>query len=421
MNFHVYPLDEEQLVNKLNAIKVNMLKYNWSKPVWISEVGMHTEQVKTNNTNEIFFKKVVPQALKTLGVKLNGLNYGFIQDVDNKYITLNVDEVKEYMLDKGACPYPVTFAQLKSLNAKEVPVLVATHDESFPSEYFPYILDFVRRGGTVILPYGVPFYYNRTSSGLKSVGEIYAKQLHIGELFWWTDEAKKLKAPETPTIVKPNSKFGYSYTFEFDKKTGRTARYLTEDNLHGKDKMTTITIAGNDSYKGAVAAVYRLNSELKGSIIIQTRVRTVSNFNKENEQARILPRLYLTSFAYGVDKVFWYKFRSCELDSTYSEDNFGVVHKDLSPKPAFYAYKTMTAMCPSGSTRPTLTINGDIYTSTWTKPDGTKVSAIWSPNGTCYTDLPMKGVKIYDYLGKPIRQQRKGKLLITSGVTYLVK
>lgn len=68
--------------------------------------------------------------------------------------------------------------------------------------------------------------------------------------------------------------------------------------------MTTITIAGNDSYKGAVAAVYRLNSELKGSIIIQTRVRTVSNFNKENEQARILPRLYLTSFAYGVDKVF---------------------------------------------------------------------------------------------------------------------
>ena len=77
-------------------------------------------------------------------------------------------------------------------------------------------------------------------------------------------------------------------------------------------------------------------------------------------------------------------------------------------------------MCLSGSTRPTLTVNGDIYTSSWTKPDGTKVSAIWSPNGTCYTDLPIKGVKIYDYLGKPIRQQSKGKLLITSGVTYII-
>jgi hypothetical protein len=77
-------------------------------------------------------------------------------------------------------------------------------------------------------------------------------------------------------------------------------------------------------------------------------------------------------------------------------------------------------MCPSGSTRPTLTINGDIYTSSWKKPDGTKVSAIWSPNGICYIDLPIQSVKIYDYLGKPVRLQRKGKLMITSGVTYII-
>ena len=278
----------------------------------------------------------------------------------------------------------------------------------------------MKRGGTIILPYGAPFYYDSSENGWKSVGDLYARQLHIGELFWWTNKAKTLNAQETPSLVKPNKKFGYTYTYRFDKRSGKTARYLTKENLKDKDEMIPITYAGNDKYMGVVAALYKLDSDLKGNIIIQTRLHTQRYVDKEQEQARRVARFYLTSFAYGIDNVFWYKFRSCELDSTYSEDNFGVVHKDLTPKPAFYAYKTMTTMCPSGSTRPTLTVNGDIYTSSWTKPDGTKVSAIWSPNGTCYTDLPMKGVKIYDYLGKPIRQQRKGKLLITSGVTYII-
>lgn len=60
------------------------------------------------------------------------------------------------------------------------------------------------------------------------------------------------------------------------------------------------------------------------------------------------------------------------------------------------------------------------YTSTWIKPDGTNVSAIWSPNGTCYRNLDVNGAKLYDYMGKPVRQQCKSKMLINSGVTYLV-
>lgn len=421
MNLHAYPNNEDSLIARFNALKRNMEKYHWNKPVWITEIGMHTaSNLDKSNTNDEFFTKVVPQALKMIGKSVKGLNYGVIRDTKAKYSTLTDSEIEEYILKRNAIPMFLTLDQLKDVDVSKVPVIVATSDESFPSQYFPYLLNYVKRGGTTILPYGAPLYYDRAESGWKSVGSMYANQLHIGELFWWTDEAKKLNAPETPTYSKESSQFGYNYAYTFDKNTGRTARYLTSSSLRGNDKMMPITYAGNDKYRGVVAALYQLNSDLKGNFIIQTRVRTQRYVDKEVEQARRLARFYLTSFAYGIDKVFWYNFRACEIDSTYSEDNFGIVHKDLSPKPAFYAYKTMTTMCPSGSTRPTLTINGDIYTSSWKKPDGTKVSAIWSPNGICYIDLPIQSVKIYDYLGKPVRLQRKGKLIITSGVTYII-
>ena len=90
--------------------------------------------------------------------------------------------------------------------------------------------------------------------------------------------------------------------------------------------------------------------------IVQTRLRTQRYVNKEMEQARKVACVYLISFAYGVDKVFWYNFRSYEKASYYTEDNFGIVHSDLIPKPAYYAYKTMTTLCPSGSTRPVLEV-----------------------------------------------------------------
>lgn len=421
MNFHAYPSNEDSLIARFNALKENMEKYHWSKPAWITEIGMHTAtNLDKSNTNYEFFTKVVPQALKRIGKTAKGLNYGIIRDTKAKFSTLTDSEVEEYIQKMNAKPMYLTLNQLKDVDVSKVPVIVATSDESFPSQYFPYLLDYVRRGGTIILPYGAPLYYDRTENGWKSVGSKYANQLHIGELFWWTDEAKKLKAPETPTYSKENSQFGYNYAYSFDKNTGRTARYLTSSSLKGNDKMMPITYAGNDKYRGVVAALYQLNSDLKGNIIIQTRVSTQRYVDKEVEQARHLARFYLTSLAYGIDKVFWYNFRACEIDSTYSEDNFGIVHKDLSPKPAYYAYKTLTTMCPSGSTRPTLNIDGDIYTSTWTKPDGAKVSAIWSPNGTCYKNLNISGVKLYDYLGNAIKQNSKNSFLVSSGVTYSV-
>lgn len=140
------------------------------------------------------------------------------------------------------------------------------------------------------------------------------------------------------------------------------------------------------------------------------------------EQARKVACVYLISFAYGVDKVFWYKFRSYEKDPYYTEDNFGIVHSVLTPKPAYCAYKTMMTFCPSGSNRPELEVSGDIYKAHWTRPDGKVIWAVWNSKGDSgLRQLSYIGSLIfYDFMGNKLRNVYKGKYYITSGVLYVV-
>lgn len=140
----------------------------------------------------------------------------------------------------------------------------------------------------------------------------------------------------------------------------------------------------------------------------------------EDEQARRVARIHLIAFAYGVDKVFWYKFRSNELDPYYSEDNFGMVHADLSPKPAYYAYKTLIKMLPSGSTRPVLTIKDGIYKAEWKRPDGKKITAYWCKEGATYIKLNAKPTMIVGYMGKNVALLNNS-LKVSSGIVYCVK
>lgn len=41
----------------------------------------------------------------------------------------------------------------------------------------------------------------------------------------------------------------------------------------------------------------------------------------------------------GIERLFFYEFRSKERDPFYSEDHFGLTHRDLSPKPAYERLK----------------------------------------------------------------------------------
>lgn len=141
----------------------------------------------------------------------------------------------------------------------------------------------------------------------------------------------------------------------------------------------------------------------------------------EREQALRLPRVFLISFACGIDKVYWYKSRSREEDDNDREHHFGICHKDFSPKPAYYTYTTLTRMCPNKSTRPVLKRCGRLYVASWKRPDGKMVWAIWTSRNEIVIDLKIKGnYKLYDVEGNLVRNKNLQSYSVSNSVTYIV-
>ncbi len=141
----------------------------------------------------------------------------------------------------------------------------------------------------------------------------------------------------------------------------------------------------------------------------------------EDIQASRLARTYLISFALGIDKVFWYKSRSSELAPNDREQYFGIWHKDYTPKPAYFAYQTLTKMCPDKATRPILHRKEDIYFASWKRADGNKVWALWtSENKTIKASLSIsKKYEIYNLYGEKVNIV-PSNAEISSSVLYIV-
>jgi hypothetical protein len=117
-----------------------------------------------------------------------------------------------------------------------------------------------------------------------------------------------------------------------------------------------------------------------------------------------------------VEKVFWYKSRSREL-SEGPEDNYGLWHKDYSLKPAYYAYKTLVEMCPSGSTRPQITRIGDVFVAKWKQPKGTNITAMWTAKGAETVDLNSFPDKVYDIMGNKVNIQSNA-ITVSPSIMY---
>lgn len=150
------------------------------------------------------------------------------------------------------------------------------------------------------------------------------------------------------------------------------------------------------------------------------RSKVYTSNQKELEQAYRLPRTYIISFAYGVDKIFTYNLRAKETDRFYKEDHFGILHADLTPKPAFNAYHTLIKLLPPGASRPVLKIWGTKYVSYWKRPDGKKVYALWSSKEHEIINLNIKGKYIsYDLNGRKLSVDDT-KIEITPSVRYFV-
>lgn len=156
-----------------------------------------------------------------------------------------------------------------------------------------------------------------------------------------------------------------------------------------------------------------------GTHTAKTAKEKLSKQQMEIEQANNLSRTYIICFAYGVDKVFWYNLRSNELKDDDKESHFGITHANMSLKPAYHSFLTLTSLCPSGSTRPVLYKYDDgTYLASWTKPDSKKVWAVWNPDKERQMKVDVIGKSvIYNNLGKKIK--KKKTLPIGKSVIYI--
>lgn len=422
MNFHSY-FSPEELIPCLEKIARLMEHYDFRKPVWLTECGMTTSQEE--ETSEGFYTDFLPAALRRLGIYEQQITVGYLRDRITGYRTLNEAQVALYLKPKARNVMAVDFQHLRGLSPSRIPVLIATTDEYFPLDYFPLLVDYVKRGGTIVLAQGLPFYYN-SSLPSKAWFEMHVLRtklyplLHMSPLNKRFDLITQESLGDVPPFIDRCADADFEY--EWPINAAHPGRYLSDEALHPGDSLITLISAGTERVKGAVAGIYKLNSDdLAGNIVFQTRMYGHPIPDKEEEQARRVARIYLLAFAYGIDRVFWYNFRSREADMTEREDCFGLIHADFSEKPSMQAYRALTRFCPDGSTRPILKCNDNIFRVQWVTPDKHVVRAIWSPyqNMSYSYKISPKAI-VYDYLGQEVRRA-DNKLMLSDAVLYIVE
>lgn len=97
----------------------------------------------------------------------------------------------------------------------------------------------------------------------------------------------------------------------------------------------------------------------------------------ERAQASLLARAYLCALASPVaPNTSWYDFRNDGDDPLYFESNLGVMTRDLKPKPAYAAYRTLTRVLEGRKFAKRLPSPPDVYVMQF---EPGNVVAAWSP------------------------------------------
>ena len=376
MNFHPYQwhnVPEAQLPLRIRELRKVMRKYGVDKPIWITEIGISSAPARYPLARE-----VVSPALRKLGMTPSRDTVGLIEDSAMLFHTGAIDD----FLPEWKRRRVLSFADLCTVSIAECPILVLPGRELFPAARFDAVKGYVRRGGTLVLPGGFPFYYDVCESaepGLfrtVQIGNRLLGQLHLEwEAFW-----VKKGVPRTTTATEPGRDFpGLKLSHH------PCMRFLNAANLKGNDRMIPIAWGVNGTYRMPIAALYRLDNDLKGNLIVAVDGRTDSV--TETEQAQRLPRELLLAFSEGVEKVFYYRFRAGERHRG-REEHFGILRRNFEEKPAAAAYRTLIRNFPPGSTRPVVAGNGRVREARWRRPDGTPVTALWTVFGTAAAPRP---------------------------------
>ena len=100
-----------------------------------------------------------------------------------------------------------------------------------------------------------------------------------------------------------------------------------------------------------------------------------------------------------------------------------MVHRDLSPKPGYTAYKALVKARPSGSVQNESWQADDSCLIEWKRPDGQKGFALWTPGISVKRSITVTGkvTEAFDYLGNPITFDAQAKTVeLNNKIIYLI-
>ena len=419
LNIHRYywnDYPEREMFSELRKIKAAMKEFGHAnKPLWLTETGYSTAPAPD-------LTKIIDYALSKLSLEDPSLPVVLIEDPTYLYSTESVNLDLRSLFKGNRTIHRIMLTELAELDPQKYPLLLLPMNEGYPSAYHKALVNYLKKGGTVIFPGGgIPFYFNRVllpdgSYENRQVSDEIYQDLHIAWDAWWMNP----KAPRSTSVTEavPDAK-----GITFPKGV---SRYLSDKNLKPGDKLIPIVTAFSKdrSWSAPVAAIYQFNSNLKGNLIAFTWSSYTERTSPE-WQAKLLPRTFLLAFSAGVDKVFTYSFRSMEqFFPTGREGHFGLLRIDLTPKPAYTAYATLIRMRPAGSRQTGFTTANGIYTASWQKPDGTPVTAVWTVAHPKLVTLKTTGklLSACDHLGKSSSPEIVPdgiRLTAGPGITYL--
>lgn len=420
VNIHPYRYPDTpeavSLYHDVMALKKMMKKYGVDKEIWITEIGWPTHRGADDVAG------IIRSGLTALGCNPEKLHVAAVVDPSWGYGENNFFAILRGYFPVSTKIEKINVTGIADLNPKRCPVLMLPSEEGFPMVHFNSLEKYVADGGIVIFSKGVPLYYDLRKNAAGSiakvkVGEEYRKRLHLGWEAWWT---KKGLPSQTNKV-----ELGEQFKNRLKLADLPCETFFTAEALSGNDRMIPVVYGVGGGYRGCAVAAYKFNSKLKGGVLAIS-FRAIGGGVSELTQAEMLPRAYLLAFQAGVEKVFWYELQSPGGPAYDRESHFGLLQRDLSLKPGFDAYRTLTAMRPSGSLRQNIVHNTQgVYLASWVRPDGVVVWAVWSVFDQVDCVLAVDGEisRAVDFIGRPRQLSLKnGKLAIRAdaGILYLV-
>ena len=442
MNVHPYSHPnppEGDLERKLENLRALMAKYgDAEKPIVITEHGWPTHKMGIPSVSLLL------AGLKTARPDLARWRVAY---ATTGGAGGDIAAALEEVLPAGSTAEECGGARLRErLAAGDVDAVIYPFDETFPSETFEDVLRFVKEGGTLVDFGGVPLWmrcaeqpdgsFARVADGKSGDPLRRREALRIDCTGAHRDPSMPAEGRAFPTAVATAA------GFKGDPAGERAFRYFTPRLLQPGDTFIPLMeqpaeqgfapgapqSAGLGSVPGAsapgraglretplcAACVIRFGGDFKGSLVLSgLKARGKFGTNGEENQARYLARAMAIAFAEGVERYFWYEYRSVEKDPTYSEDHFGIVHADLAPKPARAAYRAFTEMRPAGSVQRSCPWRDDargLYFPQWTRPDGAPAGMIWKNGATACMALRFSPSKLPNLQGASAPNIQTSKL-----------